>query len=246
MKRPTGLIIIFVIVACFILGVLNVLLQSRSDDGQSITPLPPTPTGELAESSVKSILIVGVDDLDSNNPELRSVWIAVFRTPVQELYMHGIPLDIKVSAADGTSLEDLFILSPEGQLTDIFQNAIYQILPVQPDLIVVLDDVAFATLVDFLGGVNIDGAPLDGQGILDTLRLFSDDSESLLRNQENILRLMVPLILAQPESPELTVLMDLIPRHVYLSRDASEAIAFIYPLRSLYSDSIFFILVDTE
>ena len=94
-KRPPLAVIILVIIICFALGLLNVLLREPEDPSSLPTALPPSPF-EAIDSSINSILIIGVDDLQNSTPRLRAIWIAAYRTHEDVIYLHGFPLDVMI------------------------------------------------------------------------------------------------------------------------------------------------------
>ena len=244
-KRPPLTVILLVIVLCFALGLLNVLLDSP-DELVSLSPTPSPPIVPENSSNLQSILIVGVDQLNSADPNLRALWVALYDETRETLYLHGVALDSAVNGISGTKIEDVFAWSQQGGVDPQFLESLYSILPLSPDLVVLLDDVAFAAVVNYLGGVDIEGAKFDGSSVLAFLSLSWDKPEVLLNNQALILEALVPHALASAPTPKLTELIELIPEHVYLSQDVSEAVALLTPLREIGSENIFFILIPNE
>ena len=111
-----------------------------------------------------------------------------------------------------------------------------------PTVTIIVDDTAFARVIDYLGGIEIRGKTLDGESILTFLSLSWDQPGILVQNQADIIRAIIPKALALPETPELTPLLELIPDHTSLSLDITEAVGLILPLRETSDDSIFIIL----
>jgi hypothetical protein len=129
-------------------------------------------------------------------------------------------------------------------LNQVFLDELYQILPLSPDLVVVNDEVAFSSAVNYLGGVDLEGAKLDGESVLGFLSLSWQKPEILLNNQALILEALIPRAIAVAPSPELTELVELIPDHVYISQDVTDAVSMLTPLRDINPDNVFFILLD--
>jgi hypothetical protein len=245
-KRPPLAVILVVIVLCFALGLLNVLIGSPEEIATP-PPNPPTPTA-IAENltDLRSVLIVGVDELNSPTPSLRALWVLLYEVSGETLYLHGVPLDAATGSPNSRSLKDLFAWSIQDGLDPEFTSTLYQILPLSPDLIVVNDDAAFASAVNYLGGVDIEGAKFDGESILAFLSLSWDKPEILINNQSLILEALIPKALSSAPSPELSELIELIPEHVYLSQDVTDAVAMLTPLREISPENIFFILLSDE
>jgi hypothetical protein len=240
-KRPPLAVILLVIIVCFALGLLNVLLQEKEDPSSIPTPFLPSPS-ENTPSSIHNILVIGVDDLTRIDPKLRAIWIATHRSTENIIYLHGIPLDVTVPEEEGAHLKDVFEWSSQTGLSDIFLNHLYKIIPLEPHLTVILDDIAFARAIDYLGGVEIRGKNLDGASILTFLSLSWDQPAILIQDQADIIRAIIPKALGLPETPELTELLALIPDHASLSLEISEAVGLVLPLREATPDSIFIIL----
>ena len=239
-KRPPLVVILLVIVICFGLGLLNVLIREPQDPTSIPTAFLPSPSPTT--SSISNILIVGVDDLTRNNPKLRAIWIATFRSTEQIIYLHGIPLNAKVPGDEGIELEDLLKWSSQSSLDQSFLDNLFKVIPLHPTVTIILDDTAFARVIDYLGGIEIRGKALDGESILTFLSLSWDQPGILVQNQADIIRAIIPKALALPETPELTPLLKLIPDHTSLSLDITEAVGLILPLRETSDDSIFIIL----
>jgi hypothetical protein len=244
-KRPPLAVILFVMIVCFALGLLNVLLKEPVDQSPTTTPISPTPL-EADSPSIYSILIVGVNDLQSSDPQLRAIWIAAYRSSEDAIYLHGIPIHAIVPGGKERSLNDLFAWSSQKGLDEEFFDNLYQVIPLSPNLTIVMDDLAFEKIIDYLGGVEISGKTINGQNTLAFLSLFWEQPDALLEHQADMLRSLYPKALDLPESAELTELMSLIPEHVNLSMEISEAVALILPLRNVHPEAVFLILPENN
>jgi hypothetical protein len=244
-KRPPLAVILVVIVLCFALGLLNVLLGSPEE---TVAP-PPNPTRTaIAENltDLRSVMIVGVDELNSPTPSLRALWFLLYQVSGETLYLHGVPIDSAAGDSVSATLRDIFTWSVQDGLDPEFTETLYQILPLSPDLIVVNDDIAFASAVNYLGGVDIEGAAFDGESILAFLSLSWNKPDILLNNQALILEALIPEALSVAPSPEFTELIELIPEHVHISLDVTDAVAMLTPLREISQENIFLILLPEE
>jgi hypothetical protein len=241
-KKPPLAIILFVIVVCFVLGIVNVVLTSPEEPAALPTSLP-TEAPQDADTSLQSVLILGVDRLDVEHPILRSVWFALFQRSSDTVYLHGVPLNASAQDLDPGTLQELFTWNRESGTNQIFNNVLYRILPLSPNLTVILDDQAFSMAIDYLGGIDFQGAMLDGDSALSFVSLSTDDYELLLNNQAQIIKAMIPEALKLAPSPELTDLVKLIPEHASLSLDVTDAIGVLSPLRTISEENIFFILL---
>jgi hypothetical protein len=242
-KRPPLAVILVVIVLCFALGLLNVLLDSP--DSMDIPPPAPSPSAIVEDASnLRSVLIVGVNDLQSTAPELRAIWILLYEVSGETLYIHGVPIDAAADDQGSSDLTRTFSWSIQDGLNQEFLDELHQVIPLSPDLIVVNDEVAFTSAVNYLGGVDLEGAKLDGEDVLGFLSLSWEKSNVLLNNQALILEALIPRAIAIAPSRELTELVELIPDHVYLSQDVTDSVNMLTPLRDISPDNVFFILLD--
>lgn len=244
MKRPPQAIIILVILLCFALGLLNVFLKAPDRPGPDAS-LPSIPE-EGSDAPIRSILILGVDNLGNEKPKIRAIWMAAFREFEQNIYLHGIRLDMPVPSKGNISLSELFGWRKASGIDKAFLAGLYEILPLQPDLTIIMDEVAFAQAIDYLQGVDIKGESFDGKGVLAFLSFSWEKPEVLLESQALIIQAIIPKALSQPESLELTQLVALLPDHAYLSVEVNQAIALITPLRKIDPDAIFLILLDGQ
>jgi hypothetical protein len=242
-KRPPFVVFLLVIFVCFALGLLNVLINDPEGQTQiSDTPLPTAI--DVTDLPIQSILIIGVDDLRNIKPQLRSIWIAAYRSSEKIVYLHGLSLDTPIPGEEGITLQNLFTFSAQSGPGMEFTSGLYKILPLDPTLSLVLDEIAFAAIVDYLGGIEIRGNALNGEGVLTFLSLYWDQPALLLENQATVIRALIPKALNLPESPELTDLFNLVPTHAFLSMDISTTVAKIYPFREINPESIFLIMPE--
>lgn len=219
------------------------LLESpETVDAPQLTPSP-TPFVE-SDGDLRSVLVVGVDDLRSPEPSLRAIWILLYESSGETLYLHGIPIDTAADDQRSRNLQDVFSWSIQEGVNQAFLDELFQVIPLVPDLVVVNDEVAFASAVNYLGGVDLEGAKLDGESVLGFLSLSWDMPAVLLNNQALILEALIPRAIVAAPSPELSELMALIPDHVYVSLDVTDAVGLINPLKEISPENVFFILLE--
>ena len=140
-------------------------------------------------------------------------------------------------------MANLFDWSTQDGLNPTFEAALFQVIPLPPDLVVVLDEVAFTSLINYVGGVEVTSALLDGESVLAFLSVAWETPDLLLENQAMIIKGIIPRAIELAPSPELTELIQLIPEHAYISLDVTDAVSLINPLRKITSENVFFILL---
>lgn len=219
MNRPRAILILTVVATCFTLGLLSVLLRDRR---KAYIPMDP--------SKQKTILVIGVERLEPPKPSLRALWIVTFRPPGKDLFLLGIPITDALSAS--------FAWSPESGVNPAFLQIVGAETPLEPEMIVVVDEVGFAALVDYMGGVEINGSHLDGQAVITFLALLNEDREAALRLQRRVLEALSERVSSIGTTPDLTPLIDLIPNHGYLSAPLVRYVTLLSSLLPLGSESI--------
>jgi hypothetical protein len=243
-KRPSLPLVLLVLSICFVAGLVSVLI-SQNDDG-----LPSTPQGMEASSTTHlpgtdatsspqtTILILGVDQLGTENPQLRAIWFATFRLPGRDVFLFGIPLDLPVAAQPELRLHDLFRWSANQGPDALFMQALYAELPLAIDVILALDEVGFAALIDYMGGVTLESGTLDGNQVIGVLELVEDQPRAALEVQGRLVRALRDKAPELGSTPDLSPLMALIPEHAFSSIPAINVVAMINPLLPIQSETV--------
>jgi hypothetical protein len=231
MKRETSRIpLLSIAIFCFLVGALSVLINlSKQENPAQKSATPPAES----ESSQKAALILGVDRLNQSDPQLLSVWMATFEFRDKEIILHGFPTNLQ-SSASPISLANLFGWSPDTGVDGSFLAAIEKTTGVEPDIVLILDEVGYASLIDYLEGITLTGNYMDGPTVISALRVFYDDPLISLEAQAKVLRALAERVDTLGSSPNLTPLFNLIPEHAYTSEPASVvAVTFglLLPLR---------------
>lgn len=232
-RLPLSLILLL-LASCFTLGLLSALLARRPDAGATPSPLP-------ASSEVQvNILVVGVDQLTAAQPALTALWIASFEPPGRDLFLTGIPASAPAPALDGEPLAGAWGWSPGSGPSTGFLAAVSSLAPLEMDLVITLDREGFAAVVDYLGGIELNGATLDGAQVAAVLDLLADDPGASTASQRRVLESMAARAAALGDSPDITPLALLIPDHAYLSMPLDQVIALVSPLLPLDADAVHF------
>jgi hypothetical protein len=229
------------VVICFLLGVAGVLLRRDDSDAgpKSTDPVPSAmPELEGTESAPQTtILVLGVSALNDDDAHLESIWFVSFRLPNTDVYLHGVQLDAR-RASGGRSLEEVFAWSPKKGASAAFLDDLAIVAPLEPDAIVVLDRDGFAKLVDYLGGIGLSGASYTGEQVLGILDLLADQPESSLHAQADILTAMSHQLPALGATPDLSPLLELVPKHARSSMPPGELAALLAPLLPASPDTL--------
>jgi hypothetical protein len=213
----------------FLLGVASVVLRPASPQASSATA-----TAEASpppDAPQTTILILGVDDLRSDTPDLRAVWLAAHRPPGPSIYLFGLPTDAQTPA--GAVLEDSFSWDPQHGPSPEFLSAVASLSPITLDITAVLDETAFASLIDFLGGVDLKGGRVGGREVVAVMEFLAGDASANLEAQRQLLGAMALRMVDVGPGAELQPLADLVPDHAYLSVPVADVLARLAPLLPL-------------
>lgn len=228
MKNRPSLPILSVLILMLGLGTLSVWWSHRQSQGHAeeftSTQLPSGEAGPrlTSQNGSRMILILGVDDLQSHPATLVAVWLANSRISNKEVLLIGYPIDA-VAPLQGQSLQQLFRYNPEQGIAPGFIEAVQNLAVVSSiDLIVMLDEVMFASLVNYVGGVQLDDGWLSGQDCVAIQRLFYDDGSHLVRTQQRILQELRLQLNGIAGSFDITSLVLLSREHAFLPVDPAQ------------------------
>ena len=240
MRERAPFAILFVLIA-FVLGVISIFLPkgSTGDGSGAIASSIESPIVQVTEAATprSTLLVIGVDDLGKESPELRALWMVSFRPPERDVLLLGVPID--QTSEDGDSkLQETFGLTAEKQASEAFLRTMLDILPVQPNVVIVMDEVFFGALVDYLGGAFVYEGHLDGTSVIALQNVLAEDAEALLVMQAKVLKALAFNISLLESTPDIEPLLALIPTHCKPSVDPAQLVLLISPLLPLQPETI--------
>jgi hypothetical protein len=222
-RRAQLKLLLLVIIVGFVLGLLSVLLGHIEVGGASGTPTAPAGLGQT------TILILGVDRFDQP-PALRAIWFATFRPPGRSVFLYGLPTNAPIAAQDIVTLNALFSWSADRGVDPLFLETLAQAVPLQPNVTVLMDETAFASLIDYLGGVDLNGTTFSGNEVLGFLSLVVEEPEASLASQSKLIQAMVERLPHLGAVPDVNPLVGLVPDHAHLSLPANQLLGILSPL----------------
>jgi len=233
-RLPLGLVILL-LAFCFGLGLLSALL-ARSAEGDE----PPPSSLPAPREEQVNFLIVGVDEIASPRPALTALWVASFEPPGRDLFLTGIPIDASAPALDGAPVAGAFAWSSEAGPSAEFLAAVASLAPLELDVVISLDRQGFAAVVDYIGGIELNGARLDGAQVVAVLELLEEDPSASVASQRRVLESMAARAAALGDSPDITPLISLIPDHARLSMPLNQVVSLTAPLLPLDASALHF------
>ena len=229
-RRPSLALLIIVAGAFFLIGLYTALLQGNPTESSPVRPTQPQTAATVAPSqSERTLLLIGVDDLSTSDPELRAIWLLSFRPPSKDLFLLGIPLDLTIPGDPPAPIQAHFSFNYEQGPSESFLEALYRGVPLEADATITLDEAGFAQAIDYLGGVPINEATFSGQEVLGILSLSEGDASASLSLQRRLLDAMSQRAAEVGASPEITPLVELIPEHLHLSTSINEMVEMMAP-----------------
>ena len=230
MKSRSAVILILVSL-CFCIGLGTILLGEQTTASPLSSIIRFFPEGGLApllnpeRSSKTTVLILGIDSFDRPDPELVAIWLLTVQPPEKNVILYGVPTNLDLVEGANVTLESFFAWTPDDVVTPPFLEAIERALRVEVDIVVVMDEYAFSIMVDYLGGLPLEGdlgLPMDdhnltGQQVLALHTVFKSDPDSLVSLQANIIQGLIPQVQKLGANPDLDLLLALLPDHANVS-----------------------------
>jgi hypothetical protein len=245
MKNKSQILILLILFFCFSLGCLSVILNRLDGGRNSITDTIPVgsqaPFPDLPSQvgSSKRALIIGVEDLQNQEPTLLAVWLVDVRMNEKEVDLLGYHLDFSAEGGSRRTLRDLFRFSFESGVNAEFIDTITKSMPSgHLDVVIVMDEMIFSSLVDFVGGVRMNDVLLSGDEVIAVQRMLYSDADALLSTQSQILDRLRFQLYDLGESVDLTPLFELDPAHRYISEDPEELVLWASPALPIEPDKI--------
>jgi hypothetical protein len=222
-RRAQFKLLFLVIMVGFVLGLLSVLLGNIEAGGATGTPTIPAGLGQT------TILLLGVDRFDQP-PALRAIWFATFRPPGRSVFLYGLPTNSPIAGQDLVTLSALFSWSADLGVDPLFLETLARTVPLQPDVTVLMDETAFAALIDYLGGVELNATTFSGVDVLGFLSLMVQEPEASLASQSRLIEAMIQRLPALGTLPDVSPLLGLVPDHAHLSLPVNQLLGMLSPL----------------
>lgn len=236
-RRPSITILAVVMLVFFIFGVLTVIVSQQSRPG-SVSPTSSPTFVTPRRPDQQTMILLGVDDLGRPAPALEAIWFATYRLPAKDLFLFGMPIDLEPYENSDDTLSDLFSWDADRGVEPVFLQALQELVPLTPNAVIVLDEQGFSAVIDYLGGIEVNGARMDGPQVVSILGLLRDNPQALLSTQQHFVESMAGRVTDLEEHPDLTPLLAILPEHGSLSVDVKVLVDAVAPLLPLDPDMI--------
>lgn len=255
MKSRPAIILVLVSV-CFCIGMATVLLGEEGTASPLTRILDIFPNGgprwwSPDREAQTTILLLGLDRFDRPDPELRAIWLLSIQPPETPVILTGVPTSLDLVEGANVTLESFFAWSAEGGVTPPFLEALERALRVQIDVVSVMDEYAFAALVDYVGGLPLGGdlglpveeQILSGNQVLALHTVFDGDPVGLVNLQANVLEGLLPQAARLSANPDLTPLLALMPEHASITIHEAQMAVLVSHLLPLNTDQVEILVV---
>lgn len=238
-RRPSIALLIIVALAFFLFGLYSVAIGNGSNSsGATVTPTrSPGSLQQLrSQETSTTFLVLGVDDLSSSQARLKAIWYVSFGYPSKDIFLLGLSPSLTPPGSQ-RPLHDSFNWNPGQGVSAGFAEQLANAVPLEISGTVVLDEQGFASLIDYLGGVDVSSSHFDGEQVLGILSFTDDDPEDTLQMQKRLLEAMADRASLLGHTPEITELIELMPDHLYSSVSTNRAVMLIAPLLPIQTET---------
>jgi hypothetical protein len=188
----------------------------------SATPISPFP--EVTRPDQRSLLILGVDRVDSTEARLQGAWYVVYRQNHPRITL--IPLYPAPPGSDSSRqavLEEKFRLHSDGAVDPAFFRATQDRFEMSWDGYILLDDIAMIEIVDFFGGVTVNGELISGPRAVGSIPRPWDNSPDAVLQQAFLVETICENITLETTPKTYDKILSLIPEHLQTELTTDEA-----------------------
>ncbi len=128
----------------------------------------------------RKILIVVVDQLKADDPQLETIWLATYVNARSHITLLPLfPASLSGGERDDLAVKNGFKLDGDGQLSQGFLDQI-QSKQIRWDNTFILDELGLAMLIDAVGGVDLGRGRVSGVRALSQIPLVQYDAQAAL------------------------------------------------------------------
>ena len=175
--RDSLLILGLLTVGCLLLGVVAGVAMGKQipnvADPQTADPHRPIEATSLAltQAAQLSVLLIGVDSLNTSQPKLEACWVVTFQPGTGQYYVLGFSPETQVNLpgeATPQPLATIYALDHQIGRGDVFTRDALRVI--SPGLSfqaeVMFDRLMLSQAIDMLGGITLHDQWLNGQSLL--------------------------------------------------------------------------------
>lgn len=217
---------------CLVSGLWGGMQAGQRINPYITSPLPlvsPIPTPATGQSNV---LIIGVDRLTYADPRLESIWLLAHFPGEPDIKLIPLyPKPVSDPVNNQHQIAAIFELSPAGFPGKDILDYLHQ-QQIWWSSYIILDEVALIEILDFVGGVKIDGQKLSGALALGSLTPAKEDQLAAVNSQMQLLQELCLQINNLPPQVNPDALLSLIPWHIKTDLNIDQTIADLHTFMS--------------
>ncbi|MFA9489744.1 MAG: hypothetical protein ACERK1_00765 [Anaerolineales bacterium] len=235
-KKPPITYLLLALVAFFLIGLFSVLIRRNSTETLTTSPSVSTSSRKIILDSQNTILILGVDEAVSPQPILHSIWFVSLDYELEEVSLLGFPTNYQHPESEKT-LAESFTWSAISGFDTFDLEPFEDLAPGSLLATIILDEEGFANLIDYVGGITLNGEPLNGRTVIGVMDMLYDQPEASLTMQAKIIQAIIANASDLGSTPELTPLIALIPEDASISQSAPELASLAIPFLPITPDA---------
>ncbi len=186
------------------------------------SPATPYPTNK----DQRSLLVVGVDQLTASDPLLKGVWYIAYLPGKPEINLVPLyPAIYEPFRAKNSIISTAFEITRGGELSPGFFEALDSIYGPTTGVPLLIDDFTLISLIDLLGGVEINGRVIKGKNAVPSIPAPLDNLDDAFAGQATLLNGLCLRAPAQDRHWQPSDLRMMIPEHLRTEFDIDQALA---------------------
>jgi hypothetical protein len=180
---------------------------------------------ETMNNGQRSILLISATSINTPNPHLESIWLATyFSTDATIRFLPIFPAGNRPISDFEEQLDHAFNLDEMNGVPVLSQDFINVL---KNDNYwwsgyIVLDEVALTSIVNIIGGINLNGRALMGDQVVEELPKVLDNPQDAYSSQIAILQSVCQKFHDITPDPDMPQLISLLPNHLLTDLDSSQ------------------------
>ena len=167
----------------------------------------------------EGIWLIGVDQINKSTPQIKGIWLLTFITGYNKL--KPLPFYPSNNAQNDAELEQTFRIDGNSRVSGDFLNSLQaRSQPVQNYII--FDEVAAAEMINYFGGVSINGSHMDGSEIFKQSQELLQQPQLRIDRQIVIMSNLCNRIFSDSPAPDFAALQKKVTSHILSNLDLSE------------------------
>lgn len=188
-------------------------------DQPTISESNPQPEISVLPGRQEGIWLIGVDQINKSTPQIKGIWLLTYITGYNKL--KPLPFYPSNNNQKDAELEQTFQIDHNSFVSEDFWNKLQSRSQPVHDYII-FDEVAAAEMINYFGGVTIDGQHLDGNEIFKQSPEFQQQPQLRINRQIVIMSSLCNRIFSDHPVPDFATLQKKVASHILSNIDLGE------------------------